>query len=698
MARVPTISDFKVDPSSGGLPTVRPPSGEGFGYAAKQTQQLGQAIESTGSEMSNIVAREQDHANQLRVMEAENDARRAAIELTYDPNEGYTNIQGGDVMHRDSGKPLAVEYGEKYQEKLNDISSGLSNDAQRQAFQSTAMQLRTSFDAQATEHEAKEYRGYQLSIAKGAAELAGQEIALHPTDFDYINQRLPKLDFAITQVGQLNGLSANEITALQNTARSTAISGAINAAIDGEDITTASALFDKYGDKLLAPDKAKIEGPLRKEQEGRIVLGVGDLVAGAIPGTGVDRPAAEKVFQSLIAQESGGVPRPGVMTKWGQAQGVTQVLDVTGKGVAKKLGIEWRPDLMRGKSQEAIAYQTQIGRGYFNEGLQKYGGDFSKALMYYHGGPDESMWGPKTRQYAQEVMARAGAKGDTGSINVTLEDALSTGRAALLAQKPDASPSLIKAVDQEVTTRWTIRKNAIEQHADENVSAAQAALIANGGNYNALPAKVRRALPPDKVGSVVNFAEGLRNFNDQTDEATYATLATNPDKLKTMSDSEWLSYTTKLSRQDFKSFSALRGELRTGKKGSDPGSLNTEAINRVFNNRWSSLGLDPTPKPDDVHGLAQVGAARRFVDHAIGAEQQRLGKQMNDLEVQKFVDALFLKTSDKSGWFGSKTQVSRYTTKYEDINAKQRQEIEDSLRRRGVPVTEDNVLSVFYSM
>lgn len=124
--------------------------------------------------------------------------------------------------------------------------------------------------------------------------------------------------------------------------------------------------------------------------------------AGIAPSATVD-----DLFEAVIAQESGGHRGvTGPDTKYGNAHGMTQVLDSTGEGVAKKLGIEWRPDLMRGTSEEAAAYQRRIGRAYFEEGLARYHGDVRKALMYYHGGPDEAKWGPKTRAYADQVLAR----------------------------------------------------------------------------------------------------------------------------------------------------------------------------------------------------------------------------------------------------------------------------------------------------
>lgn len=83
-----------------------------------------------------------------------------------------------------------------------------------------------------------------------------------------------------------------------------------------------------------------------------------------------------------------------------------QVQDGTGKEMARKLGVPWRADLMRGTTDAAQKYQRMIGEAYLREGMERHGGNSRNALMYYHGGPDQRLWGPKTRRYADAVLRR----------------------------------------------------------------------------------------------------------------------------------------------------------------------------------------------------------------------------------------------------------------------------------------------------
>lgn len=118
---------------------------------------------------------------------------------------------------------------------------------------------------------------------------------------------------------------------------------------------------------------------------------------------------AASIMPALIAQESGG--RAGVLgpqTRYGRAIGRTQMLPGTAREMAGKVGLPFDESLLRGTSPEAAAYQDRLGQAYLEEGLQKTG-NIRDALMYYHGGPDRRLWGPKTQAYAGEVLARVGS-------------------------------------------------------------------------------------------------------------------------------------------------------------------------------------------------------------------------------------------------------------------------------------------------
>lgn len=116
--------------------------------------------------------------------------------------------------------------------------------------------------------------------------------------------------------------------------------------------------------------------------------------------------AFDGVFNALIQQESSGVAGAiGPETQYGRALGMTQMLPATAKEMARKLGVPYREDMLRGTSQQAAAYQRALGQAYFQQALSETD-NLTDALHYYHGGPNRKLWGPKTRGYAKKILAR----------------------------------------------------------------------------------------------------------------------------------------------------------------------------------------------------------------------------------------------------------------------------------------------------
>jgi soluble lytic murein transglycosylase-like protein len=108
---------------------------------------------------------------------------------------------------------------------------------------------------------------------------------------------------------------------------------------------------------------------------------------------------------ALIHQESGGNGR--AVSSAG-ALGSTQMLPATAQQMAAKVGVPYRPEMLRSNDPQALHYQQQLGRAYLTEGLQKTG-NIRDALRYYHGGPNRRLWGPKTNAYASSILGRIGS-------------------------------------------------------------------------------------------------------------------------------------------------------------------------------------------------------------------------------------------------------------------------------------------------
>lgn len=129
---------------------------------------------------------------------------------------------------------------------------------------------------------------------------------------------------------------------------------------------------------------------------------------GSGPGQGGFQPSVSALWPFLNKQESSGnYSAVGPSTPYGQALGGNQLMPATAKGMAAKLNLPWRPDLLTDSSPTGKQYQDLLGQAYLQQGYEATG-NWRDALRYYHGGPDRRLWGPKTNGYADKILSRAG--------------------------------------------------------------------------------------------------------------------------------------------------------------------------------------------------------------------------------------------------------------------------------------------------
>lgn len=142
-------------------------------------------------------------------------------------------------------------------------------------------------------------------------------------------------------------------------------------------------------------------------------------------GGGID---FNRFRNAIIQQESSG--DYGVVNRQSGAMGAYQFMPATAQAIARRLGLPYRPELMQGeggRSEEGRAYQDQLGREQLRDAIQFSGGDLGRAAIYHFAGPDQSKWGPLTREYRADILRRYGAEDTepapvTGTPPITIEE------------------------------------------------------------------------------------------------------------------------------------------------------------------------------------------------------------------------------------------------------------------------------------
>jgi len=701
--------------------------------SGRQLSDFGRSVGNVADTAERIYLDVQNQANRLMVDDALNKAKERATRLQFGTTDGsgqktepgFLDVVGFDALNRESGKPLADEYAERFDEEIAKISEGLKSDNQRRDFNAQAQQLRGALQGAAIRHESEQFRAYNLSVNKGTIATELKSIEANYTNPEFVETGIARLRAATADTGFILGRSAAEIASDQLDATSQAHSSVLEASLQDDNIEYADAYLRQYAAEMNPAAVLKYRGQLGKEVDGRVSTSVAEVTTTSMMSAAssddlgravnvtalLDGPKFGQIVGITRHMESRGranAEGPNVPGQ-GTAKGEMQVMDATNADP----GYGVKP--ARDNSPEERA---RVGRDYLAAMIREYKGDMAMAWAAYNAGPGRlndaisasrdsgrswlSHMPRETRDYVAQGLRMLGEGGGT-TPKPTLAEVVD---AALAHPDVRNSPERRRLTEQEVTRRYRMITEGEKQREDEGYDAALRAVEANGGSYAALPASVKAAIPPDKVSSVMSFANTVGKGEDvQTDDVAYLTLS-NDEYLASLTDAQLYAFRAKLSEGDFQSFARHRGSLiaareRPGSASNGPGELNTPAINVVLNNRLESLGIDPNPsRARDKSGAEamRVGAVQRFVRQSILVAQAQHGKKFTDLEVEQHIDGLFSKSlTFKNSLWGGQYDQQMLTMRVRDIPPESIKAIRDEFRKRGIPNPSDgDVLSAYW--
>jgi len=719
MPIVPKYDNFQAAPSS--LPQARVTSPDMPDIAGQQAQQFGQGAMQAGQAAAQVANDIAAQANQLRIDDALNQAKEAALRLTYDKDKGFTSLKGVNALQRPDGKPLADEYGGALKDQISQIASTLGNDVQRQAFALHSNDILSALRSQATQHEAGEFRNYALSTSEGIQSTALRDIGLNWKNPDAVNSAVERIRAETYRQAQLLGKSAEWQEAQARKLTSNGHKVALLAALENNNPEYADSYLGKYSGQMDADDILAVRGHITREMDNRVGMSAaGEVMRGMLPR--MQTSDAERAFNIAVGTESGGRQfgkdgKP--LTSSAGAIGIAQVMPETAPEAAKLAGLPW--DENRYKTD--ANYNRALGLAYFQHQLQATGGDLAKAYAAYNAGPERLAYAERkaersvqigkldpqvkvfgwldfmpdeTKKYVAKNMREYEA-GSGQSPRPTFAEVDSALRAdPRLAN----SPARYKAAREEASRQFEEQTKAIKQREDDAFADALHTGMANGYRLSAIPPSKLWALPPQKVDELRNTLASLSKGDSVDNPVAYQKLASNPGFLRKMSDSEWFTYgTTNLSQDTFKRLTDERAKLTgVAPGGSGPGDLNSQAIKQTLDSRMRMLQIDPTPKDDGGPDAARVGAIRQFVDQYFLTAQRNAGKKFSDAEVAQHIDALFANNATFKGWF-TNSSGPMLGMKVGDIDSATRSNLKAAFKRQGIDSpTDAQILNAYWTM
>jgi soluble lytic murein transglycosylase len=600
MPTVPTYDSFQVSEAT--LPQVQSRAPQTPDTAARQAQQIGQTLTAVGNESGRIALQMQQEANQLRVDDALNKAKEAAMRLTYDKDAGFQNIKGINALERPDGRPLADEYGDTLRKQLNDITANLGNDMQRQAFSAQANSLLTSFRGQIVKHEASEFQNYALSVREGTINTRLQEIALNYNNPEAIDTAVTSIKAAVYDQSRLLGKSAEWADAQARSTTSRAHKVAVAAALENNDLLYADGYLKRYGKQMEAGDLLQVRGLITKEM---------DLQVGTQVGA--------QVFESFAPRIQ--------PTEFDRLQNIVTALG-----------------------------GTEQDDGKLGSMLQRYEGDVTKALAAYNWGEKEvdaaikadgDNWLAKAPEGTRAFVERGAREFGTGG-GAPKRPTLAEMKAEL-RNRPELAnnPSRLKAAESRLESSMKDMEEAIKQRGDEALAQAQAQLIQNGGRFSALPIAVRNQIPSGQLDNLYSFAKKVAEGEPiQTDWQLYYTLKTNPQLL---GQTNLGALRSKLSDTEFKNLTEEQQGVRSGK---DEALTRVRTTKEVLSQYMREAGIDPTPKDDDKKEAAKVGRIYSEFEARVRAREQAEGRKLKPEEMEKEAAKLFTSVEIyRSAWF-----------------------------------------------
>ncbi|MGZ3184408.1 MAG: transglycosylase SLT domain-containing protein [Telluria sp.] len=704
MPRVPTYDTPQVAPQAAPAPYRQPAAIENQD-SARQMGAAGAALQDVGAQLTQEEVNAQGMANQVLVDGARNKLIEEKQRLTFDPNEGFANKLGRDALQPDPlGRSLTQQYGEQLQDKINQLSAGLGNDAQRRVFAQQAAEVSSQFGGDVQRHMLQQFRSYGLETQQGTIKLAADAAKQSWDDPDQIAAQVHSASAAVWKAGQINGEPGNLTEAKMKETTSAIHAGVIQSALDNNNPAYALAYINSKKGEMTADDLLKANALVKVDMRARVATstaqGAMDSLKSRLAPTDTDR-----VLNITMQSESSGNrdAQGRFVPGQGTAKGDMQVMDATngnpGYGVTPA-------------KDDSPEERSRVGRDYMLAMVKNYGGDMSKAWAAYNWGPgnvDDAVkqyganWLTHAPQETQAYVTKNVAalqKGATAPVpsQQDVHDAIRTQLG------PNADPKLLQAALAEGTRLYADFQADRKAKGENAVTAAQQWLINNHGNTAGMPPALSTAITqyaPDKYDNLMDFGKKIATGGVATNMNAYYDAVANTDELAKMPQSVFNHFVmTNFSPEDGKHIAALRQEEIDGESSNGAGSINRPALNTALNSRLEAIGINPTPK--DLAEKARVGSIQKFVTDGIFAQQKQLGRKMTAQEVGDFVDQTMARNvTFRNTFLGATTGTSQTPLmglKVSDIPSESLTAIRTALAARGNNrPTDDQILRTYWT-
>lgn len=245
-----------IDPAAAERPTARVGGGiarlgaRGPSEAPAQAQiQLGADIQAGAEEIFRAQKIEEDRINTLRAEDAFTKLRERQLDLTVSEGEGFARLKGADAVT----KPIRKEYAKRFDDAEAQISSTLTNNAQRERFKARAGIARLQFEEEMLRHLAREGDVYAKEVYDGAVNQAQREAVGRWDSPNDIASSLARIRALVQGRAERYGWSNEYREAVMQEEAGKIHSAVIEQALASGDFRYAESWYKAYKDQVSLP-------------------------------------------------------------------------------------------------------------------------------------------------------------------------------------------------------------------------------------------------------------------------------------------------------------------------------------------------------------------------------------------------------------------------------------------------------------
>lgn len=227
---------------------------------------FGDTVARAGAVLGQIAMAEQQRADEVALMDADNKLSAWERKRLYDPQGGALAARGRDSF----GLPESVA-GE-FEQVAGEIENGLGTDRQRRAFQRVKANRSAQIDLTLRRHVLGEMQQYEAGELKAFIDNSLSDMAANATDPRRAGFELAKAVDAVQRSGPRLGLGPEQIEAQVEAVRTKGHIGVIESLISQGQPGAARAYFEEAkeqiaGESITRVEKALREGTIRKQSQ-----------------------------------------------------------------------------------------------------------------------------------------------------------------------------------------------------------------------------------------------------------------------------------------------------------------------------------------------------------------------------------------------------------------------------------------------